>query len=237
MKAWLKHAENLSAHVKRFRIKTEFAINAQPGQFITLSFPMLKTQDGEEVQRSYSLLEWGVNESGPFVDLCISLNTKGIVTPWLWELEGEVEIEVSEALGSFLLRDYDSKEYDSIDRIVFICTGTGVVPFVSMIRKLLHGHPSKEIWLFSGTRRMEDELFCAQFRDWENQISWFRYIPVFSRESNAENKGYVHAHYPQQVTLNSHVYVCGWNEMCKETRLKLKELGLTRKQYFFELYN
>ena len=237
MKAWIQPIENLSARVKRFRVRLDKPIIAVPGQFVTLSFPTLKNEQGDCIERSYSLLSWGANDKGPYIDLAISLNDNGIATPWLWQLTDEVLIESSEALGNFTLKDYCLEEFSFVERVVFISTGTGVVPFVPMIHQLLAQHASLEIVLCSGHRYLKDELFASQFTELTQQYNSFKYLPVFSREPKLANSGYVHAHYSKFITPNTHAYVCGWSEMCKETRNTLKGLGLTRKQYFFELYN
>lgn len=238
MKAIIKSARFITPNVKCFQIETETAINALPGQFVTVSFPELLDANNLPLQRSYSLLRWkSIENNKSAVELCISLNKQGAVTPWLWNQNLPVEVEITQALGSFILKDYNEESNLGISRIIFICTGTGLVPFIPMIEKLLKNHPEKEILLFSGNRNFADELMGDQLKNWETDFLNFTYNPVFSREDSAKNHGYVHQFYREKVHLNCHVYVCGWNVMCKETRQNLKELGLTRKQYFFELYD
>ena len=238
MKAIIKSTSFLTPTVKRFLIETEYPINALPGQFVTLSFPELLDDNKLPVQRSYSLLHWtAIEDNKGEIELCISINKQGVVTPWLWNCSFPTEVETTDALGGFTLRDYNGEANAGISRIIFICTGTGLVPFIPMIGNLLKNHPEKEVLLFSGNRSFEDELMREHLNNWVNEYSMFTYFPVFSREESAENSGYVHQFYRDKVDLNCHVYVCGWSEMCKETRQNLKALGLTRKQYFFELYD
>jgi anthranilate 1,2-dioxygenase reductase subunit len=238
MKAIIQSAAFVTPNVKRFQIETEYPLSALPGQFVTLSFPELLDDNNMPTRRSYSLLSWTSteNDNSKF-ELCISLNQGGVVTPWLWEKELPVEVESTDALGSFTLRDYNEDSNLGISRIVFICTGTGLVPFIPMIETILKNHPDKEVLLFSGNRNFVDELMGDQLKNWEKEFSSFVYFPVFSREKTAKNHGYVHDFYRDNIHLNCHVYVCGWSEMCKDARHQLKELGLTRKQYFFELYD
>jgi len=238
MKAIIQTSTALTPNVKRFLIETEVPINALPGQFVTLSFPELLDENNRSIARSYSLLNWAANGSQlPVIELCISLNSLGKVTPWLWGLDKPVEIESTEALGTFTLRDYQDSVYDEVSRILFICTGTGIAPFIPMIEHILNNHPQKEVFLYSGNRNFTDELFTDILKLWEVEFPLFTYVPVFSREVSAENYGYVHAFYKEALHMNCHVYVCGWSEMCKEARQHLKAMGLTRKQYFFEQYN
>lgn len=238
MKAILIRSEFIATHVKRFLIKTEFPMVAEAGQFVTISFPQLLDDSGRCVERSYSLLNWFSEENGHhFVELCISLNPDGVVTPWLWRDGIGSEFQISSPLGSFTLKDYQSEGYQNIDALIFVCTGTGIAPFIPMIRLALERYADKQVFLFSGNRKYADELFADEIQSLLIENPQFRYFPVFSREPDAKNYGYVHAFYKNVVSAESHVYVCGWSGMCQESRKHLKELGLTRKQYFFEQYD
>lgn len=212
--------------VKRFFLKpkSDQEFRFLPGQFITI-----RLQDNE---RSYSIAN-PPNDSG-LIELCIVLNPGGKVTPLLWKMEPGNTIEISEALGSMVLPETWEKDF------CFICTGTGVAPFRSMIGHLLKsGKLKHNVYLVFGNRYDKDILYKAEFEAWDMQYERFHFIPVLSREEDAKRKGYVHAVYEEIFTdkRDAHFYVCGWEAMCKEARHRLKAMGYNRKQYTFEQYD
>jgi CDP-4-dehydro-6-deoxyglucose reductase len=79
--------------------------------------------------------------------LWIALNEAGRVTPWLFQLCEGVQLEVSEPFGGFVLRDASMDE-----EVVFVCTGTGVAPFRSMIHQRLQKQNGSNVVLVMGNR-------------------------------------------------------------------------------------
>lgn len=235
MKATIEKIENLSPRVKQFVLSLEKAVVFEAGQFVVLTTNF----NGTEFQRSYSIAS---QESGVPVlrlALCISLNEGGQVTPWLFGLKEGAMLEISEPQGGFVLRP-TSHDVD----VVFVCTGTGVAPFRSMIQSCLSSNPNRKVHLVFGNRTTADVLYHEQWQALAKTKPPFFYHPVISRpEANLPQSvfqnGYVHGVYKPliQENLNAHVYVCGWEAMCTEARQQLKGMGLTRRQYFFEQYD
>jgi CDP-4-dehydro-6-deoxyglucose reductase len=212
--------------VKRFFLITpgKTAFNFLPGQFITLRM------HGHE--RSYSIA-CPPNHEG-VIELCIVLNPEGKVTPELWQLKPGDEIEISEALGSMILPEAMDTD------VCFVCTGTGVAPFRSMIGHLLRsGELKHDVYLVFGNRYSADILYRAEFEAWAEANRRFHFIPVLSREDGVHKTGYVHAVYENIFAdkRNAHFYVCGWEAMCREARQRLKAIGYNRRQYTFEQYD
>jgi CDP-4-dehydro-6-deoxyglucose reductase len=165
------------------------------------------------------------------------------VTPWLFSLKAGARVDVSVPQGGFVLRPSSMQE-----NVIFVCTGTGVAPFRSMIAASLALNPNRHVHLVFGNRKLEDVLYHEHWLALREQNSNFHYHPVLSKgdeglsalpNSNNFQKGYVHPIYEQLLSkdLGSHVYVCGWEVMCTESRERLKAMGLTRRQYFFEQYD
>jgi CDP-4-dehydro-6-deoxyglucose reductase len=212
--------------VRRFFLKTpeDTVFKFQPGQFITLRM--------EGFERSYSIA--GPPNLDGEIELCIVLNPQGKVTPALWQLKPGDELEISEALGSMVLPETVDKD------LCFICTGTGVAPFRSMIGYLLNREELQhDIYLIFGNRYSADILYKDEFEEWAKKWDKFHFIPVLSREEGVYQSGYVHKVYESLFanSRNAHFYVCGWEAMCREARQRLKALGYNRKQYTFEQYD
>ncbi len=204
------------------------------GQFVTLYFPQFVDQNGFTIERSYSIAEYSegkIDEFESIIEICFSLKIDGLITPFLWDLkEGDI-LESSGPKGDFILRNSMD-----VDRIVFVCTGTGIVPFMAMISELIAEKYTGKIHLIAGNRFHSDTLYAQKIQDWVS-ANKVEVATVFSKQEDAALKGYVHQVYQSMDLQQAHVYVCGWSEMCTETRRNLKAMGLTRKQYFFEQYD
>ncbi len=219
-----------SHRVKRFVLKSldGSIFNFLPGQFITL---FRKDLPEFENTRSYSISSLpGLN----YLELCIALNEKGIFTPWLFQLSVGQTLEISEPQGQFVYKE----EHANFSNI-FICTGTGIAPFLSMIDRALK-LGANSVHLVFGNRIIQDQLFQNHIESWRKQYPQFHFYPVFSRETYAEYTGYVHPVYEgilKDIGSEARIFVCGWKDMCVETRQNLKNMGYNRKQYFFEQYD
>lgn len=223
-----------SPRVRRFFLQPvrekNKAINFIPGQFIILQKEL---NDGEiPLQRSYSIanVETDVTE----IELCIVINETGEFTPWLFSLNIGDEIQGSEPQGMFNL----SEVHPSVPYL-FVCTGTGVAPFRSMIQKVLN-ESNNHVYLVFGNRIEEDVLYREYWESLSNKLERFTFIPTLSRDPKWKGrKGYVHEIYKEILVKgeDARIYVCGWQEMCMETRTNLKSMGYNRRQYHFEQYD
>lgn len=218
-----------TSKISRFFFKTQDSdtIQFEAGQFIMLKHPnWLDSADS----RSYSLAN--ENTFTNELEICVVLNEMGVFTPWLFSLKVGDTIQASEPVGSFIFREEEHAGPE-----VFICTGTGIAPFRSMITKALK--LNREVHLVFGNRYINDVPYIEYWFELAQKNASFNYYPVFSREEFAQNKGYVHPVYEAilQGQSDPRIYVCGWQEMCIEARERLKKMGFNRRQYFFEQYN
>jgi len=216
--------------VKRFELSTVdgSVIEFVPGQFVQIVHPELPEFENT---RSYSIssLSAGSNK----IELCIALNEKGIFTPWMFQKSVGDILKISEARGEFVLKS----EYFNFP-LLFICTGTGIAPFRSMIHTAL-SEGNNKVYLVFGNRKKTDILYKTELENLVNSNSKFHYLPVLSQETDFENFGYVHEYYSNVLREigEARIFVCGWKDMCVETRNRLKEMGYNRRQYFFEQYD
>ena len=126
----------LSPRVLEFSLSTDKPLKFIPGQFITIH--------NNGIERSYSISNTpGENH----IELIVSLNNEGKLTPDLFEKKVGDTLQISEAKGTFILPEFIE------NGICFICTGTGIGPFKSMIDSLLKTQSSPpEIHLVFGNR-------------------------------------------------------------------------------------
>jgi ferredoxin-NADP reductase len=232
----LVEVKDASPNVKRFFIEMtdRKRFDFTPGQFVMLDLPI----DSKRTTRSYSIASHP-NGSNIF-ELVIVLKEDGAGTPFLFE-DAEIgkELKVSKPLGKFTLPEDLPKDIE----ICFICTGTGVAPFRSMIQDMEeNGGIKHKINLIFGCRHKENILYREEFEKLESEYENFHYHPVLSRENEETWDGccgYVHQVYQKlyEDKRPALFYICGWREMIIEARDNLKEMGYDKKQIKFELYD
>ena len=227
---------NETAQTRRFWIKIPelHHFDFVPGQFVTLDLPIHEKKNKR--WRSYSIASWpnGTNE----IELVIVLLEDGLGTPYLFnEIRVGSEITLRGPQGVFVLPQ-------TIDRdVFFVCTGTGVAPFRSMLHYINeHNIPHQKLHLIFGTRLMSDCLYYQELRELQQVLPNFHYTPCFSRELLEDpdiRKGYVHSVYEQileQTKVPAYFYLCGWKNMIDEAKAKILALGYDRKDIHLELY-
>jgi len=115
----------------RFGLERDFAF--EPGQYATLWL----THGGKTLARPYSIASSPSEKR--HIEFYINLVSQGKLTPSLWEsgvIEGlrsgdpETAAAITGPKGRFVLDPDDSRD------LVFVASGTGLAPFISMIRKL-----------------------------------------------------------------------------------------------------
>jgi CDP-4-dehydro-6-deoxyglucose reductase len=237
-KAIVTRIENETTNTRRFWIKVPEleSFDFAPGQFVTIDLPIHEKVNKR--WRSYSIASWpdGTN----VFELLIVLLEGGAGSTYLFhDIREGSELIVRGPQGIFTLPD-------PIDiDLYFICTGTGIAPFRSMLHHIKrHNLPHKNIYLLFGTRKKQDLLYFEEMKRLEQEIEKFNYIPTLSREEWEGCCGYVHAIYENLVheKMNDDIlppskfYLCGWKNMIDEAKERIQKLGFERKAIVQELY-
>ncbi len=220
--------------VKRFffRIPEMESFNFAPGQFVQLDLPI----ESKIKTRSYSIAS--APEGTNVLELVISLNEQGLGTPYLFnEIKIGSTLPLSQPAGKFM------KPPVALDAdICLICTGTGIAPFRSFLKDLIHKNiPHGNINLIFGTRYEKDVLYMQEMEQLSQTMPGFRYTTVLSREENPSigKKGYVHQVYQELYADKrpAQFFLCGWKVMIKEAIQNLQDMGYDKKAIKFELYD
>lgn len=229
---------NLTFNVKSFslQVKDSSEFKFKAGQFITFDLPV-----GEKrLQRwkSYSLAN--APDGSNLLELCIVHFPDGLGSSYFFK-----EVKVGTVLkfkgpeGGFHIPDLISTD------LVLICTGTGIAPFISMLRYIYSNNVEhKRIHLIFGTRTASDVLYLDELKKFESEITGFSYDITLSRdltdlEDPHFHTGYVHSMYLQDCTYENttHFYICGWSKMIDEAVDNLfTVLKVARDKIHYELY-
>src|SRR5258705_4695690 len=231
-KAVITKIEDETYNTKRFWLTVPELENFdfKAGQFVTFDLP-IHEKPNKRV-RSYSIASWpdGTN----VFELVIVLMEGGSGTKYLFNEVGVgSELTLRGPQGVFVLPNPIEKD------LFFICTGTGIAPFRSMLHYITeHNIPHKNIYLIFGTRTKANLLYYDEMRGLTEVIEDFHYIPTLSREEWEGKKGYVHEIYEELAKEKqpASFMLCGWKNMIDEAKKRIVELGYDRKSIHQELY-
>ncbi len=235
--------ENETYNTKRFWIQIPELerFDFKAGQFVTFDLPIHEQKNKR--WRSYSIAS---SPDGTNVfELLIVLLDGGLGTTYLFnEVTVGTELSLRGPVGVFTLPDLIEKD------LFFICTGTGIAPFRSMLNYIKANNiPTKDIYLIFGCRTQKDLLYHDEITALDNEMPNFSYLPTLSREEWEGKKGYVHALYEevckQKMSVNeenlpapgpAYFYLCGWKAMIDDAKQKILAMGYDRKAIHLELY-
>jgi ferredoxin-NADP reductase len=222
-----------TATTKRFTVKVqgEETFRFRAGQFVTMDLPIHERR--LKRWRSYSIAN-APNEDN-ILEFCIVKLEGGAGTTYLFnEILVGSTITFKGADGVFYLPKGDESN------LVFVCTGTGIAPFRSMIMDLVNQRQlTQQIHLIFGTRHAEGILYESEWKALAAAFPNFNYSIALSRESKeGYHNGYVHDIYKKiEKTENTKFYLCGWSAMIDEAVVNLQQgLGYEKSQIHYELY-
>ena len=251
-------------HPKRMRLRVREVIQETPttktfrleridgplppfraGQYINVFVDV----DGVQTSRPYSISSAppGPEGEGRTLDLTVRDKPGGFVAPYLLnEVQAGDELETTGPAGSF----YHEPLIDG-DELVFLAGGSGITPFVSIIRDILRGdegQPSLNIHLLYGSRVPEDVILGQELADLAAQHSNLTYALVISEpppggdgmvQGQPYLTGFLDSHIIRQQVgdvANKTFYICGPNVMYGFCLNALQELGVPTYRIKRELY-
>jgi CDP-4-dehydro-6-deoxyglucose reductase len=224
--------ENETADTRRFWVEVPDlkSFDFKPGQFVTLDLPIHEKPNKR--WRSYSIAS-APNGTNIF-ELLIVLNPNGLGTTYMFnEWTTGSEITFRGPQGIFVLETPIEQD------IFFICTGTGVAPFRSMLQHIKTSYiQHQQLYLVYGCRTINNLMYAEEMRQLENELQGFHYIPTLSREEWEGRTGYVHDIY-EQICADRRpatFYLCGWKDMIDEAKARILQLGYEKKDIRLELY-
>ena len=226
IEATIESIKEETPHVKSFFLEVSKPFQFKPGQHIMIFKP-----NGEDkfLPRAYSITS--LPNEMPNLGLCIKQYPHGRVSTYMFERKEGDKILISNALGHLTLRNPEKP-------IVFMATGTGIAPVVSLCKDLIQRGMNHKIHVMFGARNEEDIIYNDLFRQWEKDYENFHFIPCLSNALTTwkGRKGFVQENVdcvPPNWNDND-FYIVGLNVMVKECKKFLLQHGVPENQIFTE---
>lgn len=245
--ARLIHREDLNGALSRFHVKLDdgSALDFEPGQYTTLGLiqrdengaPVIGRRGPKLLRRAYSIAS--APSATDAVTFYIVRVDDGALTPGLWQLQdGDRVFMDAKAKGTFTLKDVPR----GVD-MVFVGTGTGLAPFVSMIHQYRHDPPWRKLVLFDGVRLAEDLGYLQEMTELAANDPTITYVPCVTREPVGTSydgpRGRVTEflapeRFPEiagfEMNAEScHVFLCGNPAMIEQVEDDLTDRGFTAR--------
>ncbi len=206
-----------------FEFENDFSFLA--GQFVSL-----KVSD-EGLRRSYSIASV---PNGKTIQLLVDVAPMGVGSKYVLGLKVGDEVEMMGPMGRFTLPS-------SLKKVLFVATGSGIVPFRSMIGELLSKRGFQdEVHLDWGMRYNEDLFWIDEFKTLEAKHPNFKFDVVLSKPTKDwyACSGHVNdcliKHRPSWEGWEA--YICGGQEMVAEVSELLTMVGVKREDVHFEKF-
>jgi ferredoxin--NADP+ reductase len=211
----------------------------EPGQYMTIGVVV----DGKLVQRPYSVASAPVRAGSDGYEFYVRLVQGGTFTPFLWRLPIGHGMRMIGPKGKFTLLPEDDRTH------IFISSGTGNAPFVSMIRQLQHDGQSRRVVFLNGVSYAHELGYREVVEEWERSGTYpISYVPTVSRPDDPSNAAWTGRTGRVEMILgpvldelgltpaDSIAYICGNPDMILSAEETLLGRGYPEEQVHKELY-
>jgi ferredoxin--NADP+ reductase len=211
----------------------------EPGQYMTIGV----FADGRLVQRPYSVASSPRVAGTDGYEFYVRLVQGGQFTPLLWRLPIGHGMRMIGPKGKFTLEPEDERTH------LFISTGTGNAPFVSMMKTMLLDGATRRAVFLNGVSYADELGYRELLEDWESSGTFpVRFVPTVSRPTDPRNAGWSGRVGRAEAILgdvledhgltpdNAIAYICGNPDMILAAEAVLLERGFPEPQIKKELY-
>jgi ferredoxin-NADP reductase len=211
----------------------------EPGQYMTIGV----YSDGKIVQRPYSIASPPETAGEDGYEMYVRLVPIPRFTTLLWRLEEGHRMRMIGPKGRFVLEPDDERTH------LFVSTGTGIAPFMAMMRQhLIHGRPRRTVML-NGSSYADELGYREILETWQRDGTYpVSYVPTISRPNDPRNAGWTgRIGRAENVILDvcsdlelrpeeTVVYICGNPDMIINVEERLGENGFPEAHVKKELY-
>lgn len=222
----------------------------KPGQYTTLGLPASYPRcegakpDPKEFKPEQFILRAYSIASSPlvtdFMEFYLVLVREGALTPRLWGLKVGNPLWLSPRITGHFVMDGIPDDKN----IVFIATGTGIAPYMSMTNTFLKAGEKRRMALFHGVRVSQDLGYRSECLSIQRVCPTFSYHPMISRPHLDPvpwkgPTGHVQSLWSSSVLEktwgfkpapeNTHVFLCGSPQMIDESVSLLGKEGFVEQ--------
>lgn len=180
--ATIVEREDVSPTIVRLRVRPDDGVPPfRAGQYFALGI----TVDGRPLQRPYSTAS-PASETDT-LEFLIRLVLHGALTPRLWSLHAGARLRIGRPKGLFTADPSDPR------RPLFVATGTGIAPLLSMLEERLASAPDapagRRPVVIHGVARVGDLAYRHRLESL-HRAGRIRYLPALSRPHDPANDGW-----------------------------------------------
>jgi ferredoxin--NADP+ reductase len=209
-----------------------------PGQYVTIGL----AANADRVERPYSIAS-SARRLHDGYELYVRLVPGGALTPLLFATRPGDRVSLRRPKGRFTLRPDDDRTH------LFVATGCGLAPFMSMLRTLDDDRAPRRVVLLHGVSYADELGYRAEIERWAADPRWsLTYVPTISRPREARNAGWSGRTGRAEAVLGpllgelgirpdlTVAYVCGNPEMTVAVDLIMRGAGFDGAAIHKELY-
>jgi ferredoxin--NADP+ reductase len=239
---------DLTPSIARFVVRSDGGVPAfKPGQYFALGLEV----EGALLQRPYSAASpAGTTEE---IEFLIRRVGTGSFTPHLWEVTPGARVWLGPPKGLFTLQAGGERTH------LFVSTGTGLAPFVSMSEALMRSGAGADgatrngpttrprIVVLHGASYVSELAYRDRFEAW-SETARLSYVPTVSRPLDPGNAGWSGATGRTEAILDrvcdqlaidpqdSVAYICGNPDMIEAAAWILRRRGFAESAVIREHY-
>jgi len=220
-----------------------------PGQFAVIGLPgaapRCAAADGENeapkpealIRRAYSIASSSLARR--YLEFYVTLVRSGALTPRLFALQiGDPLWLSAKFAGRFTLDEVPDEAH-----VVLISTGTGLSPYMSMVRSLMRPDQKRHVAIIHGARHSWDLGYSDELIMLERMTERFHYLPIVSRPDEEPTPWSGPAGYVQDIwergslaaamgftptPRDTHVLLCGNPGMIDSVEQIIQAEGFTQ---------
>jgi ferredoxin-NADP reductase len=203
----------------------------QAGQYISLFLEI----DGIRTSRPFSISS-PPNQTG-YYDITVKRVDNGLVSNYLLDrVQRGDELVSSGPEGNFHFNPIIHK-----DTLVCIAGGSGITPFMSMIREIVDCGLDRTVHLFYGNESDEDVIFHDALADIAGRFENITYVPVIEEPTDSYGGacGYVTGNLIRELIgdiENKSFFICGPQGLYDFCLPELEGMGIPRRKIRQEMY-
>ena len=226
MAATLTAIEPIASEIIRLEVQVARDVVFEPGQYVRIR------PAGTEVSRSYSMANApGANR----LEFFIRMVQGGAFSQWLAGAKVGDAVELSAPHGAFFLRDEDRPR-------LFVAGGTGVAPFLSMLRSMAAQPRTQRTTFVIGARTPGHLFAMEELKRLGAQLSGMDLQIAVEHGAGDDGQTPCHVGYPTDLITRlgldpaTRVYLCGPPSMVEAGRRAAEAAGLNRADVLCERF-